>query len=157
MTNLSSAGIKKIILRYAIISTLLYIAYFAFIKLIGLPYSEWIYINFIVYCVTAWYSLKAAGKVSGNQFGYLQGVLIAYMVGALSFIFFAFFVLVYSYFGSFFNSMVLHKFSYINRMGRLTVPFILATEGVVLCSVLSLCIIQLYRIYYKRKRVVDIN
>ena len=157
MTKLSSAVIKKTILQFAIFSTLSYIGFFIVIRLTGLSYSEWGYCNFAIYCITAWYGLKAADKKSGNDFGYFQGVLITYMVGVLSFILFGLLIFIYSFFDSFFNTMVFHMFPSANAMGRFAAPFMFATEGIVFCSILSLLLIQFYRVYHKPREEVILD
>ncbi len=149
ISNLTSPRINGITLRLAIISALSYVAFFALIKFTGLPYTEWIYSNYLIFCIAAWNSLKAADNAGNSKLGYLRGVRIAITVGTLSFVFFGIFIYVYSYFGSFFNDMVFHTISSVIGMKRWSAPVIIVTEGVVICAILSLGLIQLYRVYRK--------
>jgi hypothetical protein len=145
--------INKIIVRYAVYATLLYVVYFLLMQLTGLaPHTELRFLNYFLYSITGYYALKHATKMKNNRLKYLQGIGIAFAVGALSFIFFAILVFLYSFFGSFFQTTVLKEFPTGFVYGIFQAPFLIASEGIGLSSIISLCLMQYFKIYSTRKR-----
>ncbi|MEP7168111.1 MAG: hypothetical protein ABI855_01950 [Bacteroidota bacterium] len=152
-TTSASLSINNIILKYAFFAVSLYIIYFFLMKFIGLIYlTELRFLNYGLYFIAGYYALKTASTQKDNKFTYLQGLGIAFIVGALSFVLFALFAFVYSFFNSFFVDTILLQYPSANSMGRFVVPFLIAAEGIGFSVIFSLCLMQFFRIYTGRLR-----
>lgn len=145
--------INRIIVTYAAYATLMYVVYFIIMRITGLaPHTELRFINYFLFCITGYYALKKSTQERNNRLDYLQGIGIAFSIGALSFIFFAVCVFIYSLFDPFFAVTVLKEFPSGSVFGSFQAPFLVAAEGIGLSSVLALCLMQYFKIFSRRKR-----
>jgi hypothetical protein len=151
--KIDAKALNKIIVRNAFIAALVYILYFFIMKVAGLIYiTELRFINYALYAIIGYYALKAVKRDGGGTIYYLQGLGVSFIVGALSFVFFGIFVFFYSLINPFFNETIWSMYPTANVLGQFTAPFLIASEGIGMSVILSLCLMQYFRIFTTRRR-----
>jgi hypothetical protein len=144
--------IKSIIIKYSLYATASYIIYFVLMRVLGLaPYIKLRFLNYFLYFFIGYYALKSLAAAKGGQLNYLQGLGVSYVIGALSFIFYAAIVFLYSFFDSFFMTTIFTEYPTAKVFGRFAPPFAIASEGIGLCTIVSLCLMQYFKIFSGRK------
>ena len=145
--------LNKIIVRNAFIAAAIYILYFFIMKAAGLIYiTELRFINYALYAIVGYYALKKVKTAGGGSLHYLQGLGVSFVVGSLSFVFFGIFVFFYSIIDPFFNETIWKMYPDANVLGQFGAPFLIASEGIGMSVILSLCLMQYFRIYTGRRR-----
>jgi hypothetical protein len=144
----------RVLLKYAIIATFSYIVYFLIMKIAGLAdIPEFRFVNYFIYFFVTYYALYDFIKVKKNGMEYLEGMAFTFQLGAVSFLLFGFFVLMYSLFSPFFMEIVGREMQSAERLGIWGPTFIVCAEGFGISSVVSLCMMQFYQAFSSRRQL----
>ena len=139
--------------KYASIATLTYIVYFLIMKMAGLAdIPELRFVNYFLYFFVTYYALYDLIKVRKHSMEYLEGMSFTFMLGALSFFLFGFFVLLFSLFNPFFMEIVGREMQSAERLGIWGPTFIVCAEGLGISSVVSLCMMQYFGAYSSKRQ-----
>src|SRR5689334_20685523 len=144
----------RVLLKYAIIATFAYIVFFLLMKIAGLAgIPEFRFVNYFIYFFVTYYALYDFIKVQKHGMEYLEGMAFTFILGALSFLLFGFFVLTYSLFSPFFMEVVGREMQSAERLGIWGPTFIVCAEGLGISSVVSLCMMQYYQAFSSRRQL----
>ena len=145
---------NRVLLKYAAIATLTYIVYFFIMKLIGLAdVPEFRFVNYFLYFFVTYYALYDFIKVRGHGMEYLEGMSFTFLLGAVSFLLFGFFVLMYSLFSPFFMEIVGREMQSAESLGIWGPTFIVCAEGLGISAVVSLCMMQYFQAFSSRRQM----
>jgi len=145
---------SRVLLKYASIATLTYIVYFLVMKILGFAgIPELRFVNYFLYFFVTYYALYDFIKVKKNGMEYLEGMAFTFMLGAVSFLLFGFFVLIYSLFSPFFMEIVGREMQSAERLGIWGPTFIVCAEGFGISSVVSLCMMQYFQAFSSRRQL----
>jgi len=143
----------RVLLKYAIIATFAYIAYFLLMKIAGLAdIPELRFVNYFIYFFVTYYALYDFIKVKKHGMEYLEGMAFTFQLGAVSFFLFGLFVLFYSLFSPFFMEIVGREMQSAN-LGMWGPTFIVCAEGLGISSVVSLCMMQYYQAFSSKRQL----
>ncbi|MEO8086013.1 MAG: hypothetical protein ABI763_04285 [Bacteroidota bacterium] len=152
MKNLSIKN--RVLLKYGFIATAVYILYFLIMKVAGLAgIPELRFVNYFLYFFVTYYALYDLVKVKKVGMEYLEGMAFSFVLGAISFLTFAVFVLVYSLFSPFFLEIVGREMQSANQLGIFAPAFIVSAEGFGISAVVSLCMMQYFQAFSSRRQL----
>ncbi len=146
---MKSLSVKnRVLLKYAFIGTALYIFYFFIMKVVGLAQiPEFRFANYFIYFFVTYYALYDLVKVKKVGLEYLEGMAFTFVLGAVSFLTFALFVLGYSLVSPFFMEIVGREMQSAEQLGKWGPAFIVSAEGLGISSVVSLCMMQYFQAF----------
>jgi hypothetical protein len=144
----------RVLLKYACIATFTYIVYFLLMKLAGFAdIPELRFVNYFIFFFVTYYALYDYIKVKKHGMEYLEGMAFTFMLGAVSFFLFGFFVLMYSLFNPFFIEIVGREMQSAERLGIWGPTFIVCAEGLGISSVVSLIMMQYFQAFSSRRQL----
>ena len=144
----------RVLLKYAFIATFTYIVYFLLMKLAGFAsIPEFRFVNYFIYFFVTYYALYDFIKVKKHGMEYLEGMAFTFQLGAVSFLLFGFFVLMYSLFSPFFMEIVGREMQSASNLGIWGPTFIVCAEGLGISSVVSLCMMQYFQAFSSRRQL----
>lgn len=139
---------KKIILTYSMLAAGLYIVFFLIMMIFDLQVrTELRFFNYFLFFIAGYQALKKLRAVGGGNMKYLQGLAICFATGALSFITLAIFIFIYCLIDPSFLNNVSQNYPYQFIMGPFSALFLVCVEGIAMSSVISLCLMQYFRIF----------
>ena len=152
--NLVPRTIINISLKYALYAFIAYVVYFLVMRLIGLAtVVELRFLNYLFLIVFAYYALLKAEAIKQWRLKFLQAVIVTFLTGAASFMYFA----VFLFFYSLIDPIVLDTFFELfpgaaASFGRYSAPFLIASEGISISSIIALGLAPFFQMQSDRKR-----
>ena len=152
--NLTPKAIFNIGLRYAIFAFIGYVVYFLIMSIIGLvQVVELRFLNYIFLIIAAYYASLRAEAVKQWRLKFLQAMIVTFVTGAASFVYFSVFLFLYS----FIDPIVLNTFMDLfpgaaTSFGRYSAPFLIASEGISISSIVALGLAPFFQMQSDRKR-----
>ena len=144
---------KRLMIKFMLIATGTYIAYFMIMYLAGLAgIPELRFVNYILYFFITYAALYDLVMVNNVELKYLEGMAFTFTLGALSFLAFGVFVLFFSLFNSFFIDIVGREMQSASQLGIWGPSFIVFAEGLGISSVVSLCMMQYFESFSRSGR-----
>ncbi len=152
---MKSLSVKNhLLLKYAFIATGVYILYFMIMKLAGLAHiPELRFVNYFLYFFVTYYALYDLVKIKKVGLEYLEGMAFTFILGAISFLTFALFVLGYSLFSPFFLEIVGREMQSAQQLGIFAPALVVSAEGFGISSVVSLCMMQYFQAFSSRRQL----
>jgi|GEM_PF-1991733 len=144
---------KKIIIRYSLFAAGLYIAYFLIMMIFNLEVrTELRFFNYFLYFFAGYQALKKLRMERQGDMKYLQGLGIGFATGAISFIILGVFIFLYCLLNPSFLNNVTQNYPYQFLLGPFSALFLVASEGIAMSAVISLCLMQYFRIFTGQHR-----
>jgi hypothetical protein len=154
----SITAVKRIIIKYSLYAAATYVVYFLLMRVLGLaPYIKLRFLNYFLYFIVGFYALKALAISKKGELNYLQGLGVSYAIGALSFTIYGAIIFLYSYFDSFFMDTLFTEYRTAAIYGRFAPSFAVSTEGIGLCTIVSFCLMQYFKIFSERKERISFS
>ncbi|TYA52973.1 DUF4199 domain-containing protein [Formosa maritima] len=137
----------KVSVKYGLITTILLIAYFLILKIVGFHNNPWfrmfngLFVAFGIYT-----AIKNFKLISGNTFNYGNGFKTGLITGFLATFLFALFMGIYLFHldVDFMNSLLKDWFQDFNHGGGILI-FIILIEGMASTTILTLAFMQIFK------------
>ncbi|MEP7263750.1 MAG: hypothetical protein ABI772_04605 [Bacteroidota bacterium] len=138
-SDLTPKQIVSIGALYGLYACLLFIGWFLLMRLIGMAtVVELRFFNYVLLAITVYYAARKAESYKHWRLKYLQAFIVIFATGFFSFIYFGFFILNYSLIDPFIINTFSSLFPGSAVMGKLSAPFLIASEGISITSIISL-------------------
>lgn len=138
-SDLTPKQIVNIGALYGLYACLMFIGWFLLMRLIGLAtVVELRFVNYVLLAVAAFYAARKAEAYKHWRLKYLQAFIVIFATGLFSFIYFGIFILNYSLIDPFIINTFSSLFPGSAILGKLSAPFLIASEGIAFTSIVSL-------------------
>lgn len=137
----------KVSIKYGLITTILLIAYFLILKVIGLHNNPWFrMLNGLFVALGIYLAIKNYKLISGNTFTYINGFKTGLLTGFLATFLFAVFMGIYMFHldVDFKNNLLKDWFQDYNHGGGILI-FIILIEGLSSTTILTLTFMQMFK------------
>ncbi|MFL0353422.1 DUF4199 domain-containing protein [Xanthomarina sp. GH4-25] len=137
----------KISIKYGLITTILLIAYFLILKVIGLHNNPWFrMLNGLFVALGIFLAIKNYKLISGSTFTYINGFKTGLLTGFLATFIFALFMGIYMFHldVDFMNNLLKDWFQDYNHGGGILI-FIILIEGLSSSTILTLTFMQIFK------------
>jgi hypothetical protein len=137
----------KVSVKYGLITTILLIAYFLILKVLGWHSNPWFrMLNGIIVAYGIYIAIKNYKLISGTTFTYINGFKTGLLTGFLATFIFAIFMAIYLFHldVEFMNNLLKDWFQDNNRGGGILI-FIILIEGMSSTTVLTLLFMQIFK------------
>jgi len=137
----------KVSIKYGLITTILLVAYFLILKVIGLHNNPWFRMsNGLFVALGIYIAIKNYKLISGTTFNYINGFKTGLLTGFLATFLFALFMAIYMFHldVEFMNSLLKDWFQDYNYGGGILI-FIILIEGMSSTTILTLTFMQIFK------------
>jgi hypothetical protein len=139
LNKLTPTQIMKTSAEYGAYACIAFIVYFIAMRLIGMAtVVELRFLNYIFVIVAAFYAARKAESIKNWRLKYLQAFIVVFLTGTFSFLFFSVFMLIYSVFDPIILNTFAEMFTGASSLGRFSAPFLIASEGISISSIIGL-------------------
>lgn len=152
--ELSTSQANQLSINYGIFGAFIYIGFFLLMKVFGLIFvTELRFVNYILFACIGYWALNSARVMQTGKMDYLQSMGIAFLAGAISFFLLGVFVYFYAMADQTFLKVAIES---VPSMGFVSGPLgpalLVASEGLAMSAIVSLCLMQHFRIYTDKAR-----
>ncbi len=145
---------KNVLLKYALAATAVYIFYFMIMKTLGYAHiPEFRFLNYFLYFFITYMALYELIRVKKVRMEYLEGMAFTFILGAVSFIGFALFILIYSLFNPLFVEIAGSNMQSAGQLGIWGPACLICAEGLGISSVVSICMMQYFQAFSSKRQL----